>query len=66
MKYNAKVEAEYPGNLLQSLYVRLEDEERPFALNVGKSRTKLFVGTKFITLRCREEDLRYFQLLINP
>lgn len=66
MKYDAKVEAEYPGSLLQSLYARLEDEERPFALNVGKSRTKLFTGTKFITLRCREEDLRYFQLIINP
>jgi hypothetical protein len=66
MKYDAKVEAEYPGSLLQSLYARLEDEERPFALSVGKSRTKLFVSTKFITLHCQKEDLRYFQLLINP
>lgn len=66
MKYDAKVEAEYPGKLLQELYTRLENEERPFALNVGKSQTKLFIGTKFITLHCRKEDLRYFQLLINP
>ena len=65
MKYDAKIECEYPGNLLQELFAKLENEERPFALNVGKSRTKLFVGTKFITLHCRKEDLRYFRLLIN-
>lgn len=54
------VTAEIPTKQMQNIYLRLEDEARPYAMRVSKCR----LHTKQVTIYCDAENVAHFNMIV--
>lgn len=59
--FNSKITAEVPAEQMQKIYLRLEDEAKPYAMRVSKYRP--FV--KRVTIYCDDKDVAYFNTVVT-
>lgn len=58
--FNSTVTAEVPAGQMQKIYLRLEDEARPYAMRVSKCRPYV----KRVTIYCDAENAAYFNTMV--
>lgn len=60
-KLGTQFKALLSGSALQNLYAILDDEDKPYSINVSKAKNRQHT----ITLRIRTEDAMYFAEIID-
>lgn len=59
--FDSRVTAEVTAGQIQKIYLRLEDEARPHAARISKSRP----GIKRVTIYCDAKDVAHFNTIVT-